>query len=197
MKRLLIGTLFLCTAFVAHAQYGGPRLFWDVPGFYVTAPEVANISNQIGLSAETAFNVATHWATARAGFGTAFSLDPQSDQVDETFLTTPYFLVEGGLGLYRTNSNQCAASHRSAFTAMGIIGFRYNMDLRDSKPAEETESVFGPQFVLGAEFGYFFIRDVFRNTEFVLRGTYYPGAQVLSAQLGFKFFLNAREFGRY
>ena len=78
---------------------------------------------------------------------------------------------------------------------MGILGMRYDLNTQgDITPEEELN--YGFRFGIGAELGYFYIRDVFRNTAFVLRGTYYPSSKTVQMNLGFKFFLNMREFGR-
>ena len=47
-------------------------------------------------------------------------------------------------------------------------------------------------FTLGVELGYFYIRDVFRNMEFVISSNYHTQAKVISGNIGFKFFLNLR-----
>jgi hypothetical protein len=141
-------------------------------------------------------NLAGHWWTARAGGGVTFTLDPKAEEVGESFLTTPYLLLEGGAGLYRTNGKRCAQTKANAFTVMPVIGLRYNFDTRDLAPAGDKTG-YGLLWGVGGEIGYFFIRDMFRNTEFVLRGTYYPETKLVSANFGFKVFLNLREMGRY
>ena len=50
----------------------------------------------------------------------------------------------------------------------------------------------GLDYTVGAEFGYFFIRDVFKNFEVFLDGRYHTKAEVVSANFGFKMFLNLR-----
>ncbi|MBR9920360.1 MAG: hypothetical protein GYB31_05915 [Bacteroidetes bacterium] len=195
MKKLLLPCLFFF-ALSANAQFDGPRLFWDIPSIYLTAPDVGNISQQAGIGIETAFNVAVHYGTVRAGGGAFFTVNPGADDIPESFFTTPYFLLEAGGGLYRTNPNKCASSNRGAFTAMGILGMRYHINTRDLTTFAEAEK-YGAHFGMGVELGYFYIQDMFRNTEVVLRGTYYPGISTFSAELGMKIFFNVREFGRY
>ena len=194
MQKLIFILALLLPTFALHAQWGGPRLFWDIPSLYATSPNVSAIGERFGVGAETAFNLAAHWGTTRLGGGATFTLDP--DDVENTFRAIPYFLLEGGAGLYRTNGNKCASTKSHAFTAMGVIGLRYEIDTRDLVPASEIDA-YGLSWGVGAEFGYFFIRDVFRNTELVLRGMYYPEPQQLSVNFGFKFFLNVREWGGY
>lgn len=177
------------------AQYNGARYFWDIPSFFVTTPDVAEVKNRAGLGIATAFNVATHWGTARAGVGTTVTLNPTADDLGGTFRTIPFLHLEVGGGMYRTNGNKCAATHRGAFTAMPVLGLQYNFETVDLIAA--SESVDGLRFLVGVELGYFFIRDILRNTEIVLRGNYYPDQEDLELNLGFKFFLNMREAGRY
>jgi len=196
MQRMLIILVFLTFSLTASAQYSGPRLFWDLPHFYATAPDVMNIENQVGLGLGTAINVATFWGTSRLGAGTTFTLDPQSKDIPSSFLLTPYTLLEGGLGIYRFNANQCNQTNQSAFTALGMLGLRYDFDTRSDVPPG-AEGNFGLNYYVGAELGYFFLRDMYRNIEVVLRGNYFPKSQVISATFGFKFFLNIREMGRY
>ncbi|MCB0707122.1 MAG: hypothetical protein KDC34_17520 [Saprospiraceae bacterium] len=192
---LFLLAFFFCSL-SANAQLSDARLFWDIPGFYATVPNVSIASEQAGFGLETVFNFAAHYGTARAGGGATFTINPSSDDIPGSFQITPYFLAEAGGGLYRTNPNKCASTHRAAFTAMAVLGYRYDIDTRDLRPASEAD-LYGGHFGIGAELGYFYIRDVFRNTEVVLRSTYYPGIETLSVNLGIKFFLNLREFGRY
>ena len=60
------------------------------------------------------------------------------------------------------------------------------------RKAEEGVEVERLDYTVGAEFGYFFIRDVFRNFEVVLSGNYSTKSKVVGANLGFKMFLNLR-----
>jgi hypothetical protein len=40
--------------------------------------------------------------------------------------------------------------------------------------------------------GYFFIRDVFKNTEVFLDGNYFVNSKIIGVNFGFKMFLNLR-----
>lgn len=179
MKKHYALAALLAAALSVQAQ-DGPRLFLDIPNIYFAAPDVEKIGNLLGAGAETAFNVGTHWSVARVGGGAIFSLDPKSDDVGGSFLTTPYILSEIGLGKYRSNGKRCAKTHQSAYTALAKAGVRYDFE------AKQTD------VTVGAELGYFFIRDIFRNYELFLSGNYYTKAKVVSANFGFKFFLNLR-----
>lgn len=179
MKKSYFVALFMAVACSAMAQ-GGPRLFLDIPNIYITAPDVEKIGNLLGAGVETAMNVGTHWSVARVGGGAVFSLDPKSDDVGKSFLTSPYVLTEVGLGKYRSNGKKCAKTNQAAFTAMGKGGVRYDFEAKDV------------DYTLGAEFGYFFIRDIFKNYEIFLNGNYYTQAKVVSASFGFKLFLNLK-----
>ncbi|MBK8491309.1 MAG: hypothetical protein IPL49_10575 [Saprospirales bacterium] len=196
MQKVLLAFLFSTCSLMAFSQHTGPRLFWDIPNFYAAAPDISTIENQMGLGIGTAFNVATFWGTSRVGGGTTVTLDPKSADIGNSFLVTPYMLLEGGAGIYRSNGNQCAQTKHSAFTAMAVLGLRYDIDTRSLRPAGETNN-YGLNYVVGAELGYFYIRNMLRNTEIVLRGNYFPKAKIVSATFGFKFFLNIREMGRY
>lgn len=180
MRSILPVLSFLCLASAASAQYGGPRLFLDIPNIYLAAPDVERVGNLLGAGAETAFNVGSHWSVARLGGGAIFSLDPKSEDVGGSFNTAPYVFVEAGLGKYRSNGRKCAKTHQSAFTLLGKGGVRYDFD------AQKID------YTVGAEFGYFFIRDIFKNYEIFLNANYLTQAQTISAGFGFKLFLNLR-----
>ncbi len=190
MRTLFLFLWATCPLFLA-AQYGGPRLFLDVPSFYVHTPDVQNTGQRVGAGVEVAMNVGAHWGVTRLGLGTTYTLNPSAENFAQTTLWRPYALMEAGAGLYRSNGNQCAKSHQSAFTAIGKVGVRYDFN-REAIAVSEGVVPNPLDFVLGVELGYFFIRDVFRNTEFVLNGHYHTQAKVISANVGFKLFLNLR-----
>lgn len=187
MKKILLSSVFLAMALCSTAQYGGPRLFLDVPAIYFNAPDVEHIGDRLGGGAEIAMNVGTHWGVARLGGGATFTVDPKADDVGESFLTTPYALLEAGAGLYRSNGNKCAKTNQNAFTALAKAGLFYNF-----AKAEEGVEVERLDYTVGAEFGYFFIRDVFKNFEVFLSGNYYTKSKVVGGNFGFKMFLNLR-----
>lgn len=180
----------------AYSQYTGPRYFWDIPSIYATSLDALNFTDRVGLGAETTFNIASYWGTSRLGGGSTFTINPNAADVTDSFLAIPYFLVEGGAGMYRTNGNKCSVTNANAFTAMPVIGIRYDLQSKALVAASEND-LYGFKWGIGAELGWFLIRDVVRNTELVLRGTYYPQIDQLSLNFGFKFFLNMRELGRY
>lgn len=190
MKKHLITAAWMAATLTAQAQYSGPRLFLDVPVIYFAAPDVENIGNNLGAGIEVAMNVATHWSTVRLGGGGMFTVDPNADDVGDSFLSTPYGIFEVGAGMYRSNGNKCAKTHANAFTAMAKGGLFYNFNTKASEPGGEKPD--GLDYTVGAEFGYFFIRDVFRNFEIFLDGRYHTKAEVVSARFGFKMFLNLK-----
>lgn len=187
MKKILISAALAAVCLPAQAQYSGPRLFLDIPNIYFHSPDVEKIGNRLGAGAEIAMNVGTHWSVARLGGGATFTLDPKADDVGESFRTTPYGLLEVGAGIYRSNGNKCARTRQNAFTAMAKGGLFYNFAKEDE--GVELERL---DYTVGAEFGYFFIRDVFRNFEVFLSGNYHTKAKVVSGNFGFKMFLNLR-----
>lgn len=196
MQKTLLFLAFATFSLAAQAQYSGPRLFWDIPSLYLTAPDASMIGSRTGVGAETAFNVAAHWGTTRIGGGSTFTIDPGARDIGDSFRAIPYLLLEGGGGLYRTNGNRCSQTKANAFTAMALIGLRYDMDTRPLRSAAEDVN-YGLAWGIGAELGHFYIRDVFRNTEIAVKGMYYPQRDVVAVNLGFKVFLNVREMGRY
>jgi hypothetical protein len=185
--RLFLAIAFLSCTFFAQAQYSGPRLFLDIPSIFITAPDVSKIANNAGAGLETAFNVGTHWSVARVGGGATLTLDPKSNELGESIATTPYIIGEVGIGKYRSNGNQCAKTHRPAFTAMGKAGVRY--DFLKSVPNTTVQRL---DYSAGIELGYFFIRDIFKNYEVFAKSNYYFKSERISADFGFKVFLNLR-----
>ena len=194
MQRITLTLLLAIAACSLQAQYSGPRLFLDVPVLYVTAPDVSDLGNRLGAGTDIAFNVASHYHTVRVAGGATFTVDPQADNVGDSFVTRPYAALEGGVGLYRSNGNKCAKTKQNAFTAMAVLSGRYNFKTSNLPDGVSDNSGF--QFGVGAELGYFFIRDIFRNYEVFLRGTYYTEQKVASANFGFKMFLNMKAAGR-
>lgn len=188
-KSTLLLSVLLCLSGALRAQYGGPRLFLDIPIIYAHAPDVEHIGTRLGVGAETAFNVATHWSVARIGGGAAFTAEPKSEDFGASIITTPYALAEVGLGVYRSNGARCAKTYQHAFTAIAKGGLRYNFN---NKLAAVNDKKGFMDYSLGIELGHFFIRDIFKNYEFFLRGNYYTKSKVVSADLGFKMFLNLR-----
>lgn len=189
-KSIFLLIVLMGAAGLLHAQYGGPRLFLDIPNIYFTAPNLEQIGNRLGAGAETAFNVGTHWSVARIGGGLAVTADPGAEEFGESIITTPYALFEVGAGIYRSNGSRCAKTHQNAYTVLARGGLRYNFNNKLAADVTDTKGYL--DYGVGAEFGYFFIRDIFKNYEVFLRGTYYTKSETASADFGFKMFLNLR-----
>lgn len=189
MLKPLLTAICIVAALSVDAQDGGPRLFLDIPNFYLHAPDVENVGDVVGLGLDAAMNVGSHWSVARLGGGATFDVAPQAEDLGESFDIDPYLLLEAGAGIYRSNGDKCAATKRNAFTAMAKGGLRYTFNDPVVLASEELEEL---DYTVGVEFGYFYIADVFRNTEFVLSGDYFTKAKTFSVNFGFKFFLNLR-----
>lgn len=196
IRAAAVVSLVFLGALALRAQYGGPRLFLDVPHVYFSAPDAENIGRRLGAGAEVAMNVGTHWSVARMGAGTTFTFDPQAEEFNKTTVWGPYALLEAGAGLYRTNGNQCAKDRASAFTAIGKVGTRYDFNKKAVPVDSPEDSPKQIDFTVGAELGYFYIRDEFRNMEVVASGNYLLNAKAFSATFGLKFFLNLRARSR-
>ncbi|MDX2136147.1 MAG: hypothetical protein SFV52_15285 [Saprospiraceae bacterium] len=191
---ILFAFVLLGPSLRLHAQGKLPRLFLDIPAVYLTSPDVTNIDDWAGGGLHAAMNVGTHWGVVRVGGGSDFLFNLQDlDQADEeSFMASPYALLEAGAGLYRSNGNKCARTNQNAFTAMGKAGLRYRFNedaVIVDEVGEEPEQL---EFVVGAEFGYFYLSDVFRNWEFFVDGLYYTNSGAIQVSLGTKFFLNLR-----
>ncbi|MEO6039811.1 MAG: hypothetical protein ABIQ93_15460 [Saprospiraceae bacterium] len=189
-KFLFLPILFFAVVTASGQVNSGARLFLDIPELYAVAPNVENVGHQLGLGLGTAFNVGTHWSVARAGGGAMFTLDPSTKELQESFLVTPYVLAEVGAGIYRSNGNRCAKTKANAFTAMGKFGVRYTFYPKKIRELSPDNGIL--DYTVGAELGYFFIRDMFRNTEVFLNGVYLTKSEVVLINFGMKFFLNLR-----
>lgn len=190
MKKLFLSVCaFSALSFSISAQEG-PRLFLDVPAIFAVVPDFENIKTNVGLGGAFALNVGTHWSVARAGAGVQATADPKAD-LQETLNTTPFALLEVGGGMYRSNGDRCARTKRAAFTVLGKGGLRYYFDTREEVAGQDNTG-YGLDYTVGAELGYFYIRDMFRNFEVVADINYHFNAERLSLTLGFKHFLNLR-----
>lgn len=188
-KKLLLATALIASTNSLSAQYG-PRLFLDVPSFYFAAPDVKNIGSNLGLGTDITMNIATHNLVVRAGGGTLATADSKSKDLINDILVTPFVKLEAGAGRYRSNGNKCAKSHRPAFTTLAKAGVRYNFLAGNNRPegAESGEL----DYTLGLEFGYFYIRDVIKNSEVFATTDYNVKAKNFSVNAGFRIFFNLR-----
>ncbi len=175
------------------AQKPIPRLFLDAPHLYLALPRVNKTEklDHTAAGVSLAMNVATYYYTARIGGSLAASGQPNSNDFGNSLLMHIGGFFESGLGLYRTNGSRCAMHRRGAYTAMLVGGFRYDGLLTSLVRASEITQT-GPDYTLGAEFGYFYIRDIIRNTEIVLRSNYHFRKEVVSFELGLKVFWNLK-----
>lgn len=188
-KNLLLATALFASIHSLSAQ-NGPRLFLDVPSFYFAAPDLKNIGSNLGLGSDITMNIATHNLVVRAGGGTLATVDSKSKDLINDILVTPFVKLEAGAGRYRSNGNKCAKSHRPAFTTLAKAGVRYNFLAGNNRP-EGTES--GElDYTLGLEFGYFYIRDVIKNSEVFATADYNVKAQNFSLNAGFRIFFNLK-----
>jgi hypothetical protein len=198
MHKFLLPFALFCSLFFHAFGQNNARLFLDVPHIYATAPNVENAGNQAGLGAGVAFNVGTHWSVARLGIGAHLTADPQANDIEKSLITTPYTLLEAGVGKYRSNGDRCAKTKRAAYTLMGKAGVRYYFDTRKEEAGVTLDDTgFGVDYTVGAEFGYFYIRDVFKNFEVVFDANYHIKAKAISMNFGFKTFLNLRADRNY
>ena len=189
MKKTFLLVFCLCASVMANAQYG-PRLFLDIPSISFAVPDVTKPSARMGMDLGTALNVGTHWSVARVGGGGRFSLSPDAEDLAESFQINPYLLAEVGAGIYRSNGNKCSRTQQNAFTILAKAGVNYSFYTKDEKKILNETGVI--DYTVGAEFGYFFIRDIFKNYEVFLSANYHTKAEVLSGNIGLKLFLNLK-----
>lgn len=193
IRLITLTCITLLTAFQLQAQNPIPRLFLDAPHLYLTLPNVNKTESfdRAGAGVAVAMNVATYHATARVGGSFAASGQPKADDFGNSVLMQYGGFLEGGLGLYRTNGNRCAKHKHGAYTAMAVGGVRYDGFSTPLVSAGELAYT-GLDYTLGAELGYFYIRDIIKNSEVVLRSNYHIKKEVISVELGFKIFWNLK-----
>lgn len=156
------------------------RMFLDAPSIYFHSPNLEAITNNAGMGIDFGFGVGTHYLMTRLSGGTAVTADFESDEIEKSFLWLPYVRLEAGAGLWRTNGNKCAHHDSNAFTVLPKASLMYAFE-----PGEM-------QFTVGAELGYFRIRDYFRNMELFLDGGYNLDTKTMFGTFGFRNFLNLR-----
>lgn len=190
MRQTILLFAFVCSASAIFAQNRGARLFLDIPSLYFAAPDVENIGTNLGVGAALAMNVATHNVVGRVGGGSTFTINPKNSNFKESFAYAPFVMAEAGAGMYRSNGDLCAKTKRNAYTVLGKAGARYIFNTSDLRGADDP--IGAMDYTVGVELGYFYIRDVFKNFEVVLDGNYFTQSKTISANFGFKVFLNLK-----
>lgn len=177
---LLLGPL-------AFAQ-SSPRLFLDFPSVYMVTTDAQRLSSNVGLGSDLSMNIATHHAVLRFKGGSTFTLNPKSTDLFASLNSVPFLALEAGVGRYRSNGNKCARTHRPAFTTMAKAGVSHFFfpSLVTGEHPRSTD------YYLGVELGYFYIRDIIRNSEVFASGNYYLQNNLIQVELGFRNFFNLR-----
>jgi hypothetical protein len=192
--KLITSVFFSVIAFgTLRGQNAVPRLFLDAPEIYLTVPNLLKSESfeRAGAGLGLAMNIANYHATGRVGGYFSSSTQPGADDIQTATVLHYGGFLEGGTGLYRTNGNRCAKDFRGAYTAMLVGGLRY--DLASKNLISETDKYSnGVDYTAGLEFGYFYIRDIIRNTEFTFRGDYYFKQELIGVRLGMKVFWNLK-----
>lgn len=186
-----------CLLFIggfAIGQSAVPRFFLDAPEIYVNAPNVNRNKSfdRAGLGVSAAMNVASYNGTIRGGGYFGSTVRPQEKELQEATVLHYGAFFETGLGMYRSNGNRCAKDFHGAYTAMVVGGLRMDLDNKAVRAAGVNGWPNGFDYTVGAELGYFYIKDILRNTEFTLRGDYFFKQEVIGVRLGMKIFWNLK-----
>ena len=196
MLKFVQFTLFLFGFIALHTSttHAQTRVFLDVPVLTYYNPNVEEFSDRMGLNLGIDLNVGSHNLVSRVGLGVNGTLAPSADDIGESVFTSLYGKGEIGAGLFRTNGKKCSIHNSNAYTALAIGGVRYNYLTKDFPllPDEALAGYDGLDYYAGVELGYFFIRDVFKNYELFMRGDYSLKNKIISANVGFKLFLNLK-----
>lgn len=180
--KFIFGLVLTTISFTLNAQQS--RLFVDIPGIYLHTSNISELTQNAGLGADAGFGIGTHNFMGRFQGGSTVTADFDSDEIEETVNFQPYVRLEVGAGLWRTNGKKCAAHNANAFTAMAKGGAQYMFS------ADEDNL----QYTLGAELGYFRIRDYKNNMEIFLDGGLNLTTENLYINFGFRHFLNLRAY---
>jgi len=177
-----IGTLALILGSLVWAGAQELRMFLDIPSIYLHSPNVEELTTRSGLGLDAGFGLGTHNIMTKFSGGTTVTADFESNEIEKTVNWQPFLRLEAGAGLWRSNGNKCARHDSNAFTALPKAAVIY---------AFQPNEV---QFAVGAELGYFRIRDYFRNMELFLDGGYNLTTSSPYASFGFRQFLNLRSY---
>ena len=153
-----------------------------------------NVINNAGVGIDFGYGIGTHNIMLKASAGALASTDFKSEHIPESIFFNPFVRFELGLGLWRTNSNQCGKREQSVFTAL-IKGGVFN-GFGSKKANDELmlpEQTSGFDYYVGAELGVFRLLDYRRNTEFFLDGAYSLDSKAIQSRIGFRVFFNTRE----
>lgn len=178
---------FLLFGPLASAQTG-PRLFLDFPSVFLVTTDAQRLSSNVGLGSDLSMNIATHHSVLRFKGGSTFTLDPQNTDLLASLNSVPFLSMEAGVGRYRSNGNKCARTHRPAFTAIAKAGVSHFF----FPPVVTADHPRSTDYYLGVELGYFYIRDIIRNSEVFASGNYYLNNNLIQVELGFRNFFNLR-----
>lgn len=174
--------LLVFVLMVGFAQAQGPRMFLDVPAFYVHSAKIDSIANFSGIGMDIGFGLGTHHIMSKLSAGTTLIADFQSDEIEKTIAWGPFIRLEAGAGLWRSNGNKCSKHNASAFTVLPKAAVLYAFE-----PGEM-------QFTAGLELGFFSIRDYKRNTELFLDAGYNLTTENIYGNFGLRYFLNLRSY---
>ncbi len=193
MKNLFV-LIFVVLGLSVQAQV---RSMFDAPSIYLTSRDVTHALNQEGLGLDFGYALGTHWMMAKLSVGVHALADFDSPKIDKSFFANPYGRFELGLGKWRSNGKQCAITHQNAYSILAKGGVMYNFGKR-SADVENKISEVKPDldYFVGAELGLFFIKDMFRNSEYFINGGYMLNSKSVFAELGLRTFFNTRYSGR-
>lgn len=167
------------------------RSMVDVPSLYVLSRDVANIPKQEGLALDFGYAVGTHYLMSKLTAGFEVTADLGHEKIAKTLYYNPFARFEVGVGKWRSNGQKCARTNQSAFTILAKGGLVYNFGNRTADLENEVpELASGLDYYVGAEFGRFFLKDMFKNSEFFLSGGYYLESKRVFAEIGIRTFLN-------
>lgn len=199
LSKITVLSLYLCTWITStHAQ---TRIFLDIPQVSYFNANVGNMGERMGLDVGIDLNFASHFMVARVGTGSSITIGTQRKEIEKSLFSSIYGKMETGIGLYRTNGKRCSLGHSSAFTALAMSGVRFSHLTQDANPEKRREGTTyglnGFDFYAGIELGYFFIRDMYKNYDFFLRGDYLMSKDAFTANAGVKLFLNLKANRNY
>ena len=193
MKNLFI-LIFIAASMSVQGQV---RSMFDAPSIYLTSRDITHALNQEGLGLDFGYGLGTQWMFAKLSVGVHALADFDAPKIDKSFFANPFGRFELGLGKWRSNGKQCAITHQNAYSYLVKGGVMYNMGKRKADVENKiSEITSGIDYFIGAELGLFFIKDMFRNSEYYINGGYMLNSKTVFAELGLRTFFNTRYAGR-
>ena len=191
MKNLLIFFLFFAGLQYNYSQ--NFRSFLDIPSFYAVTNDLENASNDVGLGFDFAYGIGTHNTVAKLTAGIQATTNLDAPEILAATYYNPFAQAEVGVGLWRTNSNQCGSKQQRAYTAIAKGGIQYRFTDKNPDPTNGVLGrASGSYFFAGVELATFMYLDYRKNGEFFIDTGFFFKPENIYLKIGLRTFINTR-----